>query len=348
MFSSLGIKPVFRLKYSVVSFFQKTSIMNKSTKFIGIDISKDSFDIWCNEDGYENFSNNLSGFKKFKKTLCQQSWCVMEYTGSYYQKLAMFLYENNISVSVVNPLTVKRFIQMKRQQNKTDKSDARMIALYAEDQSVEKWIPKPKYIEECKSLNNTIVLYFKQSTALKNKLHSLQSRGTKGTIIFSLKRQIKNIKKEIAILENQMELLIKENEPEMLTNITGIPGIGKKTAMLLIASTGAFEPFSSSKQLSAFFGLAPADKTSGTSLINKSRITKKGNPIVRNHLFMCSFTACENNMQCKNLYGRIVNKGKSKKLALIAVCNKLLKQAYAVAKSGLPYDPYYKSSLCPQ
>lgn len=54
------------------------------------------------------------------------------------------------------------------------------------------------------------------------------------------------------------------------------------------------------------------------------------------------------NLKCKALYKRIVDKGKSKKLALIAVCNKLLKQSFAVAKSGIPYDPCYKSSLVSQ
>lgn len=66
---------------------------------------------------------------------------------------------------------------------------------------------------------------------------------------------------------------------------------------------------------------------------------------MRNHLFLCSFTACQYNPQCKALYERIVAKGKSKKLALIAVCNKLLKQSFAIAKSGIPYDPGYKSVL---
>jgi len=60
---------------------------------------------------------------------------------------------------------------------------------------------------------------------------------------------------------------------------------------------------------------------------------------------MCSFTACKNNKGCKALYERIVAKGKSKKLALIAVCNKLLKQAFAIAKSGLKYDENYRSVL---
>ena len=58
---------------------------------------------------------------------------------------------------------------------------------------------------------------------------------------------------------------------------------------------------------------------------------------------MCSFTACEHNKSCRDIYQRIIAKGKSKKLALIAVVNKLLKQSLAIAKSGLLYDENFKS-----
>ncbi len=92
-------------------------------------------------------------------------------------------------------------------------------------------------------------------------------------------------------------------------------------------------------------GLSPIEHSSGSSIRGRSRISKKGNPMVRNYFFLCSFTACQYNLQCKALYERIIAKGKSKKLALIAVSNKLLKQSFAVAKSGLHYDPAYKSSL---
>jgi hypothetical protein len=60
---------------------------------------------------------------------------------------------------------------------------------------------------------------------------------------------------------------------------------------------------------------------------------------------MCSFSACKRNKSCSDIYDRITNKGKSKKLALIAVANKLLKQAFAIAKSGIPYDSNFKSRL---
>ncbi len=58
---------------------------------------------------------------------------------------------------------------------------------------------------------------------------------------------------------------------------------------------------------------------------------------------MCSFNACKSNKACKDLYERITAKGKSKKLALIAVANKLVKQSFAIARSGLEFDQEYIS-----
>jgi len=54
--------------------------------------------------------------------------------------------------------------------------------------------------------------------------------------------------------------------------------------------------------------------------------------------------ACKSNKACKDLYDRITAKGKSKKLALVAVANKLIKQSFAIARSGLVYDPEFVST----
>nr|WP_320119531.1 IS110 family transposase [uncultured Marinifilum sp.] len=319
--------------------------MNKNTHFIGIDISKKVFDVWSTKFGHKQFKNTPEGFAELLLLLSPQSWCVMEYTGNYYYQLAVFLFENSVRVSVINPLVIKRFIQMKLQHNKTDKSDAKMIVMYAQEQSLNLWKPLPGFIDKCKDLHTTINLYHKQSTALKNKLHGFIDKGIKGRVVTSLKRQIRQVKSEILLLKKEIEAIIKEHEQELLSNLTSIPGIGKKTAIILIVSTNGFRTFENAKQLSAFFGLSPVITSSGTSIRGKARISKKGNPIVRNHLFMCSFTACTKNMQCKALFDRLVDKGKSKKLALIAVTNKLLSQSLAIAKSGVRYHPDYRSTL---
>jgi len=320
--------------------------MNKSTIFIGIDISKDVFDIYDPIQGHCQYANNIKGFRSFLKTLGEDHWCVIEATGCYHQQLALFLYDKLIRVTIMNPLVIKRFIQMKLNQVKTDKSDAKMICHYGQEQEMDLWHPSPEYVEECKQLQTITQLYFKQSTAIKNKLHTLQTRGYKTSkMTRSLKRQLKSLQKEIKLLETEMEQLIKANQQDLYTKLNTIPGIGKKTAILLIVTTNGFKDFQSSKQISSYLGLAPNERSSGSSIRGKTRISKTGNPIVRNHLFLCSFTASIHNPQCKALYERIVAKGKSKKLALIAVCNKLIKQAYGISKSGSPYDKNYVSKL---
>lgn len=144
-----------------------------------------------------------------------------------------------------------------------------------------------------------------------------------------------------------MERLVKENEPELLSNLQSIPGVGRKTALLLINGTDGFRQFSRASQVISYVGLVPMEYSSGSSVRKQSRIGKTGNPQIRNHLFLCAFTASQHNKQCKALYERIIAKGKSKKLALVAVCNKLIKQSFAIAKRGLPYDAEYRG-VAPQ
>ncbi len=320
--------------------------MNEINDFYGIDISKDTFDVYSDSAGHRQYSNDRSGFRSFIKTLRTNSWSVMEATGSYGLPLAAYLYSRDLAVSVVNPLVVKRYIQMKLRRTKTDKSDAFMIARYASEQPLERWEPEAGHITRCKDLYGTIQLYIKQRTALKNQLHSLESKDLNtGLLVRSMRRQLKNLEKETGLLYAELESLLREHEGVLLTHLTTIPGIGRKTAMQLIVVTNGFRSFSHSKQVIAYVGLAPMERRSGSSIRGRSYISKVGDKSLRSRLFMCSFSACAYNAACKALYDRLVGKGKSKKLALIAVCNKLLKQAFAIAKSGLPYDAEYRSVL---
>jgi transposase len=115
--------------------------------------------------------------------------------------------------------------------------------------------------------------------------------------------------------------------------------------MFMIVLSDGFKKFESAKQFTCYIGMSPVEKRSGSSVRGRSGISKQGNPKLRNLLFMCSFNACKSNKACRELYERIVAKGKSKKLPLIAVANKLMKQAFAIAKSGLIYDPEFRSTL---
>jgi transposase len=318
--------------------------MNNNKQFCGIDISKDVFDVVDHKDNHHQYPNDQSGFKAFFKTLNMQMHCVMEVTGSYYQGLATGLHSNSIDVSVVNPLSIKRFIQMRLKTTKTDKADARMIRLYGEAENPDLWQPPSEYIIEANELHKLTVLLLRQRTALKNKLHGLEAKGiTKTLVVTSVRRQILTLEKEVSVLELKLEEVVKAHQADLITRLCSIPGIGKRTAIYLIVTTQGFEKFETSRQLISYFGLDPTIHESGSSVRGKSRISKTGNNLIRNLLFMCSFSACQHNKSCNEIYNRIIAKGKSKKLALIAVANKLLKQSLAIAKSGLSYDENYRS-----
>ncbi|MBL7471214.1 IS110 family RNA-guided transposase, partial [Robertkochia sediminum] len=308
--------------------------MTKNTKIYGVDISKDVFDVMDEQGVHQKFSNDPSGFKSFLKTLDKDGLVVMEATGYYHYRLAQFLYRKNVAVSVVNPLQVKRFIQMKLSKVKTDKSDARAICEYAQKNQVPLYNALNETQAECLQLFRLLDSYLKKRTAIKNKLHGEEALGRPSKVVYhSLNRTLKHLNKEIEMLESRLLELVKKEQQQQLTNLKSIPGMGTKTALFLIIITDGFTKFENASQLCSYVGITPTIRVSGKSVRGKSRISKRGNQKLRNLVFLCAFSACKHNKACKELYDRIVDKGKSKKLALIAVANKLLKQAFAVATS---------------
>ena len=92
--------------------------MKKSNNYVGIDISKLTFDVAiCNSESkykYFKFANNHEGFIMFLELLnASESICVMEASGPYYLKLATLLSASGIDVCVINPLIIRRFSQMR-------------------------------------------------------------------------------------------------------------------------------------------------------------------------------------------------------------------------------------------
>ena len=164
-------------------------------------------------------------------------------------------------------------------------------------------------------------------------------------VLTCLESILLQIKKEIKTLEGRLLVIVKQEHQEILTGLKTILGIGNITAAMLVVLTDGFSKFETASQLCSYVGITPTTRESGSSVRGRPRISKVGNKKLRNLLFLCSFNACKHNKACRELYERIVNKGKSKKLALIAVANKLLKQCFAIAKSGRPYDESYVSVL---
>lgn len=319
--------------------------MTKVEKVAGIDISKDFLDVCIitkQGERQSRFTNDSKGFEQLKTWISEGTHCVMEVTGPYYLRVATYLHLKGFTVSVVNPLVIKRFSQMRLIRAKTDKADARMIALYGLSEGLQLWSVPDDCIITLQQLDAISEQLSKQHTALQNQLEAFAHSGRmqKQVKQFLLKA-IRATEKQRECIEKQMNDLIIGHYSEMMANLTSIPGVGKKTAMVLIVLTGGFKKFASAKQLSAYVGLAPRIFQSGSSVKGKSRICKMGMSRIRALLYLCAWSAKRYNKACRDLYERLITKGKARKAALIAVTNKLLKQAFAIANSNQPYNPAY-------
>jgi transposase len=167
---------------------------------------------------------------------------VKEATGYYHYRLAQFLYKNGITVSVVNPLSVKRFIQMKLAKVKTDKSDAKAICEYAVINEVPLYTALTDVQSECLQLFRLLDSYLKKRTATKNKMHGEEVLGLPSKFVYrSLIRNKKQRNKEVAAIESKILSLVKQEKQHQLTLLNSISGIGIRTALFLIVSTDGFK-----------------------------------------------------------------------------------------------------------
>ncbi len=118
----------------------------------GIDVSHATLDVCYQNNLGELFhirvGNNNSGFAKIMEHTGRGYHFVMEATGVYYIRLAFYLQQHSCSLSVVNAIAVKRYIQMHLERNKSDKKDAAWICRYAIEQHPQYWeIPDSAYFE---------------------------------------------------------------------------------------------------------------------------------------------------------------------------------------------------------
>lgn len=302
--------------------------MVKVKKIIGIDVSKLTLDVYDGEKSYQ-FKNTIKGFKQLlKKT---EGHYVMEATGSYHVKLASYLFDGNCLISVVNPLVIKRFSQMRLIRAKTDRKDAVMIYEYGQFDELKLWVAPKDYIVEVKQLFTAVDLMLKNRSGYTNQLEAFSHMKIQNKkVISAIKKQVLTLDKLIENLEKEAEKLITDNAKLLYEKLRTIPSIGRKSAIMLIAITNEFKNFENSKQLSSYIGISPRIYQSGTSVNGKGGICKMGMSQMRKILFMGSLTAIRHNLACKKMFDRLVEKGKPKKVALVAVMNKLIKQAFAV------------------
>jgi transposase len=316
-------------------------------KIIGFDVSKKFFDFAFLKNDKKWFNQQLdydkNGLNQLMKIIPSNSICVMEATGPYYIKLANFLYSKGFKVSVVNPLVIRRYSQMLLKRTKTDKADAQLIAMYGRDQIPDFWKPNSENIQRIRQINSVLESLIKERTSWINRIEAAKQDDNFDELSLKIiKQMVCLINRRIQKLEAELDKIIDADFKQENDILRSIPGIGRKTSIMLLAITGGFTKFENYKQFSSYVGLCPRIFQSGTSVRGKARICKIGISRVRQLLYLCALTARKFNKACKELYNRLIEKGKPKKLALIAVANKLIRQVFGCVKNMT----FYNAELC--
>ena len=290
------------------------------------------------------FDNDAVGHKKLATRLTKagrHARVVVEATSTYHLDLAIRLARTpRCEVMVANPRATHAFHNARSVRAKTDKVDARTLVEFARSMPFVPWVAPDKAVLELRAIAVYLEQLIKDQTRAKNQLHAASATDTvPDWVADQLRRRIDEL--ETAI-EQAAAKLAEHAEAhafiaETVRRLETIPGIGELTALRLTALFLVLDPTMTSKEITAWAGLDPRPKESGTSVRGRRPISKRGNSRARASLYMSAVTACRGKGPFRALYTRISGTKeapkKPKMVGLVAVMRKMLTIAWALHRT---------------
>lgn len=322
------------------------------THFVGIDVSKNTFDFAVLAGREQVFhmqaSNDAAGIRDFMKRLkslpgfCQDTtlFC-MEHTGIYNQHLLHFLFAKKAKVCLESSVHIK--LSSGLQRGKNDKIDALRIAQYAHRNrdELKLWQPKREVVQQLKHFaalrsrlmhaKTQLKVAFEETATFDKRAAAKMHRLCK-TSLHALKQDIAKTDQAIA------ELIAGDTHLSRLFEvITSVQGIGKVTATAMIVATNEFKDINEPKKFACYAGVVPFEKSSGT-IRGKARVSHRANKSMKLLLHMAAMVAVNYNDDLKRYYERKLQENKNKMAVLNAVRNKLVHRVFACVRENRLYQ----------
>lgn len=316
--------------------------------YLGIDISSDFIHIACEDNTtwvFTKVENELKAIDGWISTMPEDIHVIFEYTGTYSHRLAYGLSLRERTFSMITPSQSKGFAASLKNKAKTDAQDAKVLALYGSKMQPEPTILTDESLHQKKQIYKHYNDLIAQKQALNNKIHALSfdPRAAK-KVVDSLEVLDKVYQQQIEDFQEQLFDLNDDEFKQLKDKLMQITGIGPKAATGIIIQTNGLKNFHSAKALAAFLGLVPTTKQSGTSLKSRGRLVNTACKQLRSILFCAAQSAAKFNLDCKELYTRLLAKGKSKKAAKMAVAHKLIRQAFAIVKNNAVFQNDFQAN----
>lgn len=313
---------------------------------LGIDVAKNKLD--CELDlpsgkvRNKSVENTHGGFTKLHKLLLDNKaqpedvHVCMEATGTYWEAVAEFLSDLGYKVSVVNPAQIKAYAGSHLVRTKTDKVDASLIRRFCGERNPPPWqAPAPSHRALralVLRLDNLQVMRLQEGNRLEEAREAV--REGIGKHLLWLDQEIEQVIAQIRqLLGDDDDLDAKRKLLE------SIPGIGERTAAILLAYYADTERFANVRQAGAFAGLDPRHHESGSSIKAPSRMSKIGHSFLRKAMYMPAVVAITRTAWGRIFRERLLKAGKPKMVVIGAMMRKLVYVAFGVLRSGKPFNP---------
>jgi transposase len=306
-----------------------------SDLYVGIDVSKMKLDVAMGKDGeYWQTSNDAAGIGKIVERLkaAEPMLIVVESTGGVEIPLITELYAAGLPFALVHPGRVRDFARSIGLLAKTDKLDARLLAMYGEATQP----PVTRLPGEAEQSLNALMLRRRQllDMLVIEKNHLVSTR-------LSLRSQVEEhilwLEQEVAELDHQIDDQIHQiphfQEKEAI--LRSAKGVGPVLCAKLLSGLPELGQVNR-KKIAALVGVAPFNDDSGRRR-GKRRI-KGGREDVRDVLYMATVAAARSNPVIKPYYQHLLKQGKLKKVALVACMRKFLTILNAMIRDMRPFS----------
>jgi transposase len=302
---------------------------------VGIDVSKDQLDVAVGSEGDTwSVRNDDAGVRELLSRLAERACAlvVLEATGGFEIGAVTALAAAGLSVAVVNPRQVRNFARAMGQLAKTDKIDARILALFAERVRPEVR-PLP---DDAARLLSALLTRRRQITDMIVAESNRQGFAPP-SLKKSIEKHIRWLRRELKDVDDDISSWIQASPVWRAKEelFQGVPGIGPVVSRTLIVDLPELGTLNR-KQIAALVGVAPLARDSG-KMVGK-RMVFGGRASVRCALYMAAVVGARHNPVLRAFYTRLRERGKPPKLALIACAHKLLTILNAMARTGQPWS----------
>ena len=306
----------------------------------GVDVSLAQLDValWPGGESF-SVSNDPQGVGQLLERMgkLRVQAVVIEASGGPEDLLVSELCAAGIPVAVVNPRQVREFARSLGQLAKTDRLDALVLAQFGQSAQSHGRLTLTQLPDTAAAELKALVRRRRQLIGMLVAETNRRQRASK-VVKRSIVATIRALKRSLVELEQQVRETLK-NSPvhqQKIAMLQEVPGIGPQLARTLIAEVPELGQIGR-RQIAALIGVVPHAHESGK--FKGRRMIWGGRTGVRTTLYMAMLSATRCNPLLVPFYRRLLQRGKSKKLAFIACARKLLVILNAMLCDGTSWRP---------